>query len=156
MTASELLQAVRDAIANDNTLTAWCQGRFGRGPLVLLGMDEQKPPQASEYPVIAVTGVTESLGEGKREVVREVFVGIGIHQEEIQEETTGERTVRTATGLLQAEELRRLVENAVYRARIAGLESRAESGAEAFYPLFVSYTVLTFTDLLTTRHALPA
>jgi hypothetical protein len=151
MTTQELLTAIRDALAADTALEAWCQEQFVKSATILLGLDERDPPGENDYPLVAIVGCTQERGDMARELSWKVFVGVGVVNEEIVIETN----TKTATGLLQAEELRELAENAIYRARIASGASAGEASTESYYPLFVSYTTITFTALRTTQRGLP-
>lgn len=151
-TAADLLDAIRDALAADQALIAWCRQQFSKDPGIWLGMDENNPPKADQYPLIAVIGLTQARGDDKRELVWEITLGVALIQEEIVE--TG--ITRTFTGMLQAETLRELAEDALYRARLIGTESDGESATLSHYPLFLSLSTLTFKTLKTTRRGLPA
>lgn len=152
MTTAELLKKIKDALAADKELLAWCQQAFGKSPLISLGLDENNPPEADQYPLIAILGAEQVRGDDKRELVWELTLGVALLQEEILEIGI----TRTHTGMLQVEDLRELAEDALYRARIAGTDSEGESASLSTYPLFMSLSTLTIKTLKTTRRGLPA
>lgn len=151
MTTHELLVLLRDALADDMILDRWCVEQFGKSPTVYLGIDEENPPPEEDYPVVAIVGADHVRGEAERETGWPVFIGVAIVNTSI--ETDGKK--RTYVGLLQAEALREHAENAIYRARIAGVGSSGNASQESFFPLFVSYSTVTVKELRSTRRAMP-
>lgn len=152
MTTAELLIAIRDALATDATLAAWCTAHLAATPTIFLGIDDVKPPAEDEYPIVAVVGIEQSRGESDRELSWSVMLGVGV----VNEEISASGQMKTRTGMLDAESLREQVENALYRARIASAVTAGDASSECYHPLYVSYSTVTFTSLKTTRRALPA
>jgi len=151
MTTAEVLAAIRNAVAADATLTAWCMEQFGKAQTVLLGIDENRPPAEEDYPVVAIAGIEQVRGQARRELEWNVFLGVGVVNAEIAESGN----MRTCTGMLQAETLRELAENALYRARLCDTESAGDASGESYHPLYVSYTTVTVRALKSTRRGLP-
>ena len=151
MTTAELLQTMRDALAVDPHLHAWCLDQFGKAPSVHLGIDENDPPTDGDYPVVALVGVEQVRGESAREIEWRVILGVGVVNPEIVQSGI----VRTQTGLLQAETLRELSENALYRARLCDVDSAGDASSESYHPLYVSYTTVSIRHLKSTRKGLP-
>jgi hypothetical protein len=151
MTTNDLLIAVRDALAADAALDAWCQAKFGKSATIFIGIDEQNPPAESDYPLVSLTGVTHDRGDSSQEINWDVFLGIGV----VNTTITVSYNTKTAEGLLQAETMRELAENAIFRAKIAPAKSSGLSSTESYYPLYVSYTALTISALKSSRRALP-
>lgn len=151
MTTTEVIQAVSNALVGDTTLNSWCTAQFGKAPSVFLGIDENRPPAEEDYPLIAVVGVEQVRGQDRRELEWRVFLGVGV----VNDEITQSGSVRTRTGILQAETLRELAENALYRARLCDTESAGDASGESYHPLYVSYTTVTVRALKSTRRGLP-
>ena len=151
MTTVEVLQAMSNALADDAALNSWCTEQFGKAPSVFLGIDEIRPPAEEEYPVIALVGVEQARGQDRRELEWRVFLGVGV----VNDEITQSGSLRTRTGFLQAETLRELAENALYRARLCDTESAGDASGESYHPLYVSYTTVTVRALKSTRRGLP-
>lgn len=155
MTTAEVLQAAQAALLADSGLTAWCTAQFGRAPTVWLGIDNNQPPAESDYPVVAIATVEQARGLGRGEIGWRVMIGVGL----VNDELLSVGLARTYTGFLQAETLRELAENALYRARIpgltVGLDSEAEASSESYHPLYVSYTTMLISALKSTRSGLP-
>jgi len=151
MTTAEVLEAIRDAIAADSTLDAWCQAEIGKSPTVHLGIDEANPPPESDYPIVVIVGSDHLRSETEKEIAWPVYLGVGVVNGTVL--TDGRK--KTYEGLLQAEAMREQVENALYRSRIAGLDSAGNSSQDSEYPIFVSFSVVTVREIKTTRRGLP-
>lgn len=151
MTTVELLEAARDALANDTELSAWCVAQFGTVPTVFLGLDDKSPPEESEYPMVAIIGVDQTRGSSRREIDWRLHMGAGV----VNSTVLSVDGKRTYSGMLEAETLREMAENALYRAGLVDLNSTGESSSESYHPLYVSYSVVTVSMLKTTRRAMP-
>lgn len=151
MTTTEVLQAMSNALADDAALNSWCTAQFGKAPSVFLGIDENRPPAEEDYPVIALVGVEQARGQDRRELEWRVFLGVGVVNDEIIQSGS----IRTRSGFLQAETLREVAENALYRARLCDIESAGDASGESYHPLYVSYTTVTVRALKSTRRGLP-
>lgn len=152
MTTVELLEGLRDAIKNDSTLKSWCQSEFGKDPTIYLGLDVEKiPPPASEYPVISIIDIFQSMGELQKEIKWEIAISVGINQEEI----LIEENTKTYKGFLQVQRIRELVEEALYRSKIITFDIQGNASGESYHPQYISYSRISGTALKTTRQALP-
>lgn len=151
MTAAELLIALREALAGDAELESWCMERFGRAPTIALGVDEENPPQKDEYPLVAIIDLSQSRGNLQPKNTWEVHLGVGVVNNTV--EITGNR--KTYPGMLQAEEMRVLAENAIYRSRLAPTSTVSDTYSISSYPLFVSHTYVTFTGLRSSEGGMP-
>lgn len=141
METDELIELIRDTLANNTDISSWCQTQFSKIPTIYTGVDEDSPPPASEYPVIAITDVAEFYGETQNKKSWDINIGCGVNQEEIIiNESAG---TKTYSGFIQAEQLRKLVENALAKANFAKISYRGKSKQLSEYPLFVSYTTPT-------------
>jgi hypothetical protein len=151
-TSLQLIEQIRTALADDAAVTAWCVEHFGKSHTVFIDVDERQPPDPStDYPAIVVTGLSQVRGDSHRDLAWELEIGVGVVNEEIVESGN----TKTMTGFCQAETLRELAENAIYRAGIGSVTTRAESGSASFFPLFISGSVIPITTLKTTRRAMP-
>lgn len=151
-TALQLIAQIRTALADDKSITAWCVEQFGKAHTVFIDVDERHPPDPEkDYPAIAVTGLSQVRGDSQRDLAWELEIGVGVVNEEILESGN----TKTMTGFCQAETLRELAENAIYRAGIGSVTTRAESGSASFFPLFISGSVIPITQLKSTRRAMP-
>jgi hypothetical protein len=141
MTTDELLEYIRDVLAADAAIAAWCQTNFSKKPTIYTGIDENKPPPESEYPVIAVVEIKQLYGETHNKKSWDIIIGCGVVQEEIVVDEIAK--TKTFSGFIQAEQLRNLVQEALAKANFAKISYRGESGQISGYPMFVSYTIPT-------------
>lgn len=157
MTTAEVLLALQAAIVADSALNAWCLAEFGSSPTVWIGLDEQNPPVEADYPLVSLVGIDQGRGEARGEIQWQVHVGCGVVNSVLLA-PEGAAT-RTYSGLLQAETLRELTENAFYRMRPAGVtigvDSSGEASSVSYHPLYVSYTTVVVSSLKTNRRGLP-
>jgi len=133
--AQDIIDTVSSAIAEDEDISAWCVSNFGSEQSVYVGMDGQSPPDPdTDYPVIVITGIRQTRSDSARELSWELEIGAAVKNESAS--TVGNTT--TYAGLGQAETLREMAENAIFRAGIGTVEARAESGASSAHPYYVS------------------
>lgn len=151
MTTTDLLLTILNALASDRGLTQWCMEQFGKTHKVFLGIDEQHPPQADDYPLVVINGVSQIRGEGQYERQWLVSLGVGLVNETV---TTSGNTI-TYDGMSQAETMRELAENCLYLARIASMGSEGETSSESYHPLYLSYSAVTVKLLKSNRRAMP-
>jgi hypothetical protein len=157
MTTAELLDAIRGALVADQPLNSWCLSEFSKAPTVFIGTDPRKDPEydektgKSDYPAVAVMGLSQGRGDDRREHRWDIPIGVGL----LNETRTVSGNSVVYEGLAQVERLRELVEDALYRARIASMSTSGDASSECLYPLFVSYTTVIFTVLKSTRRGLP-
>jgi len=153
---SGLLKSIAEAVAGDESVTAWCADRYGKSQTVYVYVDEENPPSESDYPVVAVISADAERGDAKAETVYEIDVGCGVISEEKEESALpGGGRIVEYKGFTEAEEFRTEVENALFRAKILPLDATARSSVVGVFPLFVSYMTLRFKTLKSTRRALP-
>lgn len=152
MITDEIIEAVRTAWIGDETMNTWCLETFGRAHSIRIGIDDENPPDPdTEYPIIAVTDIRQVRGDSIREISWELEFGVGIVQPDIHDYIRG----KTMAGFIQAEQLRELAEDALYRAKIADISSNSSSGSLSRYPLFISGSVIPIKILKSNRRAIP-
>ena len=157
MTTAELLTALQAALVADTALNAWCVTQFGAAPTIWIGLDEQNPPVESDYPLVALVGVDQGRGGARGEIQWQVHIGVGVVNPALLSPEGA--TTRTYSGMLQAETLRELAENALYRMRPAesaiNIDSSGEASSVSYHPLYVSYTTVLVSSLKSNRRGLP-
>ena len=131
-TTSDMLILVRNTIAADAALNAWCQANYTKNTSVYLGFDDDDPPKASDYPVVGIISSTRVRGADKHKDVWDVEISSLLENDGKQSISNG----ITYTGFLHAESMRDLVENALYRAKIANIETAGASAIFSNYPEF--------------------
>ncbi len=151
MTTDEILTEARDALAEDVILAEWCTAQFGKGPLIMLGLDDKNPPDEGDYPLVTIIGIDQERGSSKRETDWRLHLGVGV----VNSEIVSTDSVKTFTGMLQAEQMREIAENALYRAGLKDVNTTGESSSESYHPLYVSYSMVNVSMLKSNRRALP-
>jgi hypothetical protein len=157
MNIDDLLYTVRDAIAADTDLLAWSRDQFGVLPTVYLEVDAQSPPPTSDYPVIALHGVTRETSLSANRWTVELWIGCGvINSDRSQAAAASGVTTVTYTGMAQAARLSELTELAVARAMrrlFPAIELVGENGQVSEYPLFAAFTRISVEQMPTSRAA---
>jgi len=152
MAAQQIMEAAATAMADDERISAWCVSNFGAAQTVFVGMDEQHPPDPdTDYPVIVITGIRQTRGDSDRELSWEIEIGAAVKNDA----TVTVSNTTTYTGFGQAETLREMAEDAIFRAGIGTVGTRAESGASSAHPYYVSGSVIPITVLKSNRRAMP-
>lgn len=149
----ELIKKIKNLLATDTAILAWCLEAFGKYPTVYVGMNRENPAPKEDYPIIAITDLVELHGNATSTKTYDVAIGCGVLDygitktsaiEEVSEETPELRAAVTEhDGIIAGETLRALVESALKQARFAKVTFETESGSFATYPLFVSFTIAT-------------
>jgi len=151
-TSIGLIEQIKTVLASDEYIRGWCVQEFGRVHTVFVDIDEKNPPVPGEdYPVIIITGLNQTRGDNVRDISWEVELGVGV----VNEDIAVDGNTKSLTGFGQVQALRELAENAIYRAGLGDVASRAESGSVSYYPLFISGTVIPLKILKSNRRAMP-
>ncbi len=145
----DFITTARDILAADAAVKAWCQQAFFRDPAVYLGIDEDSPPEETEYPVIALVDVWSTAGASANRRTFEMAIGFGVVQENIT--TVGQ--VKTYDGVIQAEQFRELGELALLRGfNNPYMHFSGNTAKIDLYPRFVSFTTLALDEVRSRRH----
>jgi len=132
-----LLENIRDHLADDAAIRAWCQTAGYDRPTIYLGVDENDPPPASAYPVIVIGGFSREDGNSY-EIIYSVDIAVGISNNSVS--VSEDRKTVTYSGMIEAENLADHVEKSLLRAAFAAVTFQAEASQETFGDLHVSYT----------------
>ena len=121
--------------AEDINIHAWCMENYGQPLQAFVGINEDNPPAASDYPLLAVTGVTRRSGTADMIEVWEAVTASGVADDAV--ETQGRVTV--TSGIMQAEQLLVMGLDALKAARIGKLSFTGEYSQINFDGIFISY-----------------
>ena len=153
MDATEFMTELADRLSNDKDIVAWCVEKFGRGPTIFLGIDENAPPEQDDYPSIAISGVSRAMTQNHYQKSWDIGIGIGIYEETISssEIAHGSATVilKKFDGFLLAEAFIDLIEKCIIRK--FKVTFQGEHSTVSYYPLFVSYTTATIEQIVNMR-----
>lgn len=151
MNPSEIMLQLATDIANDKPLQDWCLAAFGKKLTVQLGVDEDNPPEAKDYPICGIPDVVETRGDGLPMQSIEVQIACGLINKGMD---TPLENLRVYSGLPQVADLKHRIEQACFRFVRGGVSVSGDSAEMSLYPLFVSYTTVSIKIPKSTRRAL--
>ncbi len=76
-----LIAAIRDALATDVALTAWCNTNYGQPQSIFVGVDQRKPPNEDDYPCIHLFPLSKASGYDLTEEANGVGLTCGVVNE---------------------------------------------------------------------------
>lgn len=145
---SDMLIQVRNILSSDRVIDAWSQEHYGRSLAVYLGFDDDKDAiESTGYPLVEIYSATRVRGADKHRDVWDLEISVQVENETREVISNG----ITYTGFVHAEELRDMVENALYRSRIANVDSTGASGNFSNFPLFEAVTKIRITMIADAR-----
>lgn len=109
MNMTTLIDTLRDAIAGDNTLEAWCNANYSY-PTLYVGIDLDKPPGESDYPVVHLYPVNKHTGYEAEEIEHIVGCSVGIYDATLSTSTQGNTSIKEYRGISRCETFRKYVE----------------------------------------------
>ncbi len=111
MTVTEALRKIKEALQSDDELIDYCLQRYGRRHRVYLGLDLNAPPEAADYPLIAITYRSSYAERNLRRFVDStVTLFVGITYEGREEDEHGNREY---AGVAELEDFAALVRDRV-------------------------------------------
>lgn len=137
----EILPLLRDKLASDADIIEYCVENFGKRHKVFLDVDSRNLPRKDEYPIIVIFDIErDEKGDSDNMIKYHVNIAAAIIQPlKTQVKAQDNVTVisETQEGKIQVEELRRLIEAAVFDARIATkTDVLGATYKDDIYPLF--------------------
>jgi len=153
---SEIITLIRDAIASDLALSAWCVSKYGNTPTIYVGINIDNPPESENYPLVIIEEITEARGNAQNMMSWIVSIGCGIIDDTIVDatvkvDTTTVSTTKTFSGVADVEAFREKVEDILKSSRFAKLSFNTESIPINLYPEFNSFTFVTVEQIATRR-----
>ncbi len=132
-----LIQALRDGIADNSAVKAWCQATYGKDHKVYLGIDQDNPPAETAYPLVSLYPLSKKGGLFEERKTHEFGVSLGIYDSTLA--AGGKTNVIEYNGVQRIEAFRKLISAAISAAlttvRIIGSESTYE--ALELFPYFL-------------------
>ena len=107
-----LYNAIRNGIADDAAIKAWCQANYSQNHKVYAGMDDREPPDGADCPYVYIYMESKQVGYQ----LEKKGHAIGIITEIYKEGTTavtGKSNITAQTGVIHNEEFRKLIETSV-------------------------------------------
>jgi len=143
-----VLETLRDGIANDVTLKAYCQSTYTKDQTVYLGIDKRNPPGEDKTPVIIIAYVERTEKMSNRIKYR-ILVGYSVSDETI---TTLSNKV-TYNGFVYAEELREQTETAILKLRknLGKIDLEGDVVDNTIFPQFAAGSFITIENINSSR-----
>ena len=148
MPTAELLTTIRDALAGDAALVAWCQTTFSATPVIQIDFDDQQ--DIEEFPLIALVQIGQEDGLMSPRKIWTINGTVFVRNTARAAATVNGCKTLTYTGRLEAEGLREQTVAALYRARIGKITVQGDAMSHTFHPKYVSpfiFTIETIGDL---------
>lgn len=139
------LHNVRDAVADDAAVKAWCQSNYSQDHKVYVGVDTRKPPGADDYPLVHLYPVSKA--EGYSITRQGIIIGAtcGIHDSTML--STGKANVVEYRGVSYIDELRNLIRAAILSVDYGAYDPDINTEFETidFFPFFLANMEITFS-----------
>jgi hypothetical protein len=134
---NELINKFISATAGNPDLTEWAETNLGEPFTLFVGIDENNPPEAEHYPLLAVTEIRIAGGGASPRVTYEVDLAAGIKNETLSHDAAN-RTY-TYEGILQADAFRARAFSALFAANFGKISIKDGAvGQSAVHPLYIS------------------
>lgn len=134
---NELINKLIAATAGNPELTDWAAANLGAPFTLFVGVDENNPPAAENYPLIAITEIRISGGGSGPRVTYEVDMAAGLKDATISHDAGNH--VYTYQGMTKVDEFRAKVFSALYLANFGKISIKDGAvGQSAAHPLYIS------------------
>jgi len=145
---SEMLQALRAALAADAEFVAWCRTTFGSPPTIQIEIAELERLDDDDFPFICFFDVVQTAGIVDYRRSWELKVVCGVRNPAYDRREVNDCRFRTYAGRLEVEDLREQALAALFRAA-TGFRIKAEGSTipNQFHPRYYSGAQLTIENL---------
>ena len=134
---NDLINKIISATAGNPDLTEWAEANLGELFTLFVGVDENNPPAAEHYPLIAITEIRISGGGSGPRITYEIDMAAGIKNETIDHDE-GNR-VYEYKGLAQVDAFRAQAFSALHAANFGKISIKDGAvGQSAAHPLYIS------------------
>lgn len=155
MKASDLLILLGTKIEESQELKDWSQTHFGKDHTVYIGIDQENPPEETDYPLIVIFYIERIRGESDKRITYSAEIGAGIFKEGVVfPDQTENPNLKSYAGLPLVEEFRELLEDVLLYSKIGLVDVTGETTTEVYYPFFRSNTLFSLEFIRTSRKPL--
>jgi len=105
ITYKDILQRMRDVLANDTALADWCQTNYGQAPKIFVGIDNRNQPGKKDCPLIILRPGTAEVGREVKNHEYKIMVDWAVLDESVS--TNG--SVVEYQGVFQIDDMGQLV-----------------------------------------------
>lgn len=148
---SRLLLKLGKIIEKDEAIKSYCQEQFGKNHTVYIGINNEQAPPEDAYPLVVLFYAERFRGDGANRIRYAVEIGVGVFNDHLNAELPDNPNLYVYIGLRQAEDLRELVENAVFKSRFGKTDIEGDTRSEVYFPLFRSNTLITIELVASSR-----
>jgi len=150
MENSEILVSLSKTIAESQEIKNYCQGKYEKDHTVFVGINADSPPE--DFPAVALYAVEKtSYQESDRYINFLLSIGVAVENENV--DVIDNRKI--LTGMIEAEELRQIVEKVIFKAEIATITNiDGNSMSQVFFPNFSSDSIIELKFLRSNRKLL--
>lgn len=149
MNMTTLLHSLRDAVHDDSTLQTWCNAQYSQAQHVYVGVDERKPPEDSDYPLVHLFPVRKNGGYAVSAIDHIIGATCGIYNSSMA--TTGKANAVEYQGIEHIETFREYVENAIAAVDTGDIfitSLSIEYETIEYFPFFLAHMEFVFSDAL--------
>ena len=133
----DLINKLTAATAGNPDLVSWAEEHLGGRFYLFVGIDENNPPAAEYYPLVAITEIRIAGGGAGPRINYEIDMAAGIKNEEVSFDPDNQ--VYTYQGLARVDSFRARVFSALYLAGFGKISIKeGAAGQSAVHPLYVS------------------
>ena len=137
----ELLENVRDVLAESADIKAWSNSNYGRDHCVFLGINNEQPPDPdTKFPLLVLYSCTRAKSANVADVNYGIELGAGVKDESITVE--GNKT--TYDGLSKVCEFRELAEAVLTEGKngLGKVDVNSDTWDDMQFPLFASNSII--------------
>lgn len=138
METTTITEKIKDAWEHDETINRFCQDTFGKLPTIYIGVDDEAPPPAEEYPLLVLEGIRSKRPRSGSQA-HLITIGVGVVDKRV---TRTDRT-RVYQGLSSAATLLALAEGAVAQGCRGKTTTESDTGQLSWFPIFVTTATIT-------------
>lgn len=143
-----LLENLRDLLATDTALVAFCNTTFGNPQKVYLGYNRQDPQH--DYSPLIIIAEVETVEKRGATIRNKITIGI-----QVTETSTPVIDTNSVTfpGFINAQELRGKIEETILenQHKVDPAEIDANAFNTPLFPLFTTLTQVTFSSILSSE-----
>jgi hypothetical protein len=133
----DLVNKIIAATAGNPDLVDWAEANLGERFTLFVGVDENNPPAAEHYPLVAITEIRITGGGASPWLNLEVDLAAGIKNEAVDHD--GANRVYTYRGITQVDAFRARVFSALYMSNFGKISIKEGAvGQSAVHPLYIS------------------
>ncbi len=149
-TIIEVLQIIRDFLADDTSISGFCISVWGKKHTVFLGYDRESPPTEEFWPTVVIGDIREISRQGNR-AKHTMIIGV-LCRGLLEPVEIGNKV--TFQGLLDSISLREFIISSIEKnqAKIkAKIEFSGETIPESKFPLFANVISLKIETIIESR-----